>query len=696
MINMFKSRGSHSTESNLAMGTLYSYFSGGTSEASNERRTSNIDVDLRYTKLSSEEIEKISQKVATDWYELAYLLEIPFKQRHEIFVNHESFPNPSAKAKRILKIFNERTDFDRHLLKKYLGEIYLDLDEILAPTKQFDRESPPFSKLKSSEYSYKVDLRYTKLSSEEIEKISQKVATDWNTLGALLEIPFEQRHEIFVNHKSFRNPSAKAKRILKIFNERTDFDRHLLKKYLGEIYLDLDEILAPTKLFDRESPPFSKLKSSEYSYKDEHRYTKLTPEEIEKISQKVATEWNGLGCLLEIPSFELKKISSNHVKYPDPFAKSKKILEIFNEQTNFDRHLLNKCLKKLYLDLDKILSPPKQILKPLEASSARLYEGKIEARKERRNPNIDDDPRYTKLTPEEIEKISQKIATEWIRLGFLLEIPSVQLKEIYLNHVKYPDPFAKSKKILEINNEQKKFDRRILNNCLKQLHLDLDKILSSPKQILHKVESSSSRLYEGTSEDRKERRKPNIDEVTSGDDANAKDSPGVENAKQADLRYTELTTEEIEKIGQKVGTDWNILGGLLEIPFEQRDEITVDDTIYPNPSARAKAILVIFNEGKKFDRYVLKICLKEIKLDLDEILSPTNQFDGKSQAFKRIKSFSSLNKDTKAVSCELEKLVTSGGGNLMMEDVIFDIGPGCLEDSTMIKLVKWNSSKFSC
>ncbi|XP_046855933.1 uncharacterized protein LOC124449034 [Xenia sp. Carnegie-2017] len=162
----------------------------------------------------------------------------------------------------------------------------------------------------------------------------------------------------------------------------------------------------------------------------------------------------------------------------------------------------------------------------------------------------------------------------------------------------------------------------------------------------------------------------------------------------ADLRYTRLTTEEIEKIGSKVGTDWNILGGLLEIPFNIRDEITVHDTIYPNPSAKAKEILVIFNEGKKFDRYVLKNCLEELKLDVDEILSPTNQSDGESQAFERIKSFSSLNKDTKATSCKVEKLVTSVGGNLMMEDVIFDIGPGCLEDTTMIKLVKVNNPSY--
>ena len=96
-------------------------------------------------------------------------------------------------------------------------------------------------------WSVSVDLRYTKLSSEEIEKISQKVATEWNELGGLLEIPFEQRDEITVNHNSYPNPSAKAKAILVIFNEGKKCDRHFLKKKLGEINLDLDEILSITK-----------------------------------------------------------------------------------------------------------------------------------------------------------------------------------------------------------------------------------------------------------------------------------------------------------------------------------------------------------------------------------------------------------------------------------------------------------------
>ena len=98
-----------------------------------------------------------------------------------------------------------------------------------------------------------------------------------------------------------------------------------------------------------------------YSILDDHRYTKLTPEEIEKISQTVATKWIRLGFDLEIPSVQFEEICSNRVKYPDSLTKSRKILEIFNEQMIFDRHILNDCLIKIYLDWDKILSLPKQV-----------------------------------------------------------------------------------------------------------------------------------------------------------------------------------------------------------------------------------------------------------------------------------------------------------------------------------------------
>ncbi|XP_046855777.1 uncharacterized protein LOC124448845 isoform X2 [Xenia sp. Carnegie-2017] len=161
-----------------------------------------------------------------------------------------------------------------------------------------------------------------------------------------------------------------------------------------------------------------------------------------------------------------------------------------------------------------------------------------------------------------------------------------------------------------------------------------------------------------------------------------------------DVRYTKLTPDEIRKIGQKVANDWNILGGLLEIPFYQRDKIAVSHKSYRNPSVNAERILEIFNEQTEFDRYLLNKCLEVISLDLDEILSRTMQYNRENPPYERTKSIQSLNKGTKETSCKVEKLVTSGGGNLMMVDVNFKVGPGCLENSTMIKLVKVNNPSY--
>ncbi|XP_046856679.1 E3 ubiquitin-protein ligase DZIP3-like isoform X2 [Xenia sp. Carnegie-2017] len=152
---------------------------------------------------------------------------------------------------------------------------------------------------------------------------------------------------------------------------------------LGIQQAEIDELkyapLSPHEAYYREMLKDLQTKH-ELDLPDDNSSNKLTPEEIEKVSQKVATRWNRLSLLLQIPSVQLKEISSNHVKYPDPSAKSKKILEIFNEQTNFDRLILNNCLKKIQLDLDKILSPPKQILHEIEARSSRIYQGTSEAR----------------------------------------------------------------------------------------------------------------------------------------------------------------------------------------------------------------------------------------------------------------------------------------------------------------------------
>ncbi|XP_046855517.1 uncharacterized protein LOC124448600 [Xenia sp. Carnegie-2017] len=185
----------------------------------------------------------------------------------------------------------------------------------------------------------KVDLRYTKLTTEEIEKISQKAATDWNTLGGLLEIPFEQRDEITVNHKSYPNPSAKAKKILKVFNERTDFDRHLLKKYLGEINIDLDEILTPT----------NQTSSNE---------DVLTTREICQLSRHIASFWDELASMMNMESYEINNVQTD-TNYENQQIKAEKILSILSKKwkTEFRSKLVEtlESMNKFYL-ADSILN----------------------------------------------------------------------------------------------------------------------------------------------------------------------------------------------------------------------------------------------------------------------------------------------------------------------------------------------------
>ncbi|XP_046856690.1 uncharacterized protein LOC124449821 [Xenia sp. Carnegie-2017] len=295
--------------------------------------------DLRYTKLTTEEIEKIGQTVGTDWNILGGFLEIPFDIRADITVYDTIYPNPSAKAKAILVIFNEGKKFDRYVLKKCLEEINLDLDEILSPNNQFDGESQAFQGIESFSSLNKVDLRFTKLTTEEMEKISQKAATDWNKLGGLLEIPIERRDEIFVNHKCFPNPSAKAKKILEIFNERTDFDRHLLKKYLGEIYLDLDEILAPTK---------------ETSSNEDV----LTTREICQLSCHIASFWDEMAAMMNMESYEIDNVQTD-TNYENQQIKAEKILSILSKKwkTQFRSKLVEtlESMNKFYL-ADSILN----------------------------------------------------------------------------------------------------------------------------------------------------------------------------------------------------------------------------------------------------------------------------------------------------------------------------------------------------
>jgi hypothetical protein len=85
---------------------------------------------------------------------------------------------------------------------------------------------------------------------------------------------------------------------------------------------------------------------------------------------------------------------------------------------------------------------------------------------------------------------------------------------------------------------------------------------------------------------------------------------------------TKLTNGEISWISENVGTDWDKLGGLLNIPYHEREEIRFNSSLYPTFPLKAERILVLFNESRVFHRRTLKNILKELgRHDLEKELN---------------------------------------------------------------------------
>ena len=80
-----------------------------------------LDVN-RTTKLTNEEINRISRKVGIDWDSLAGLMDIPYAEREKIRINNRKYPSFSSKAKRVFQLFNNSECFGRHNLVKYFEE----------------------------------------------------------------------------------------------------------------------------------------------------------------------------------------------------------------------------------------------------------------------------------------------------------------------------------------------------------------------------------------------------------------------------------------------------------------------------------------------------------------------------------------------------------------------------------------------
>ena len=88
-------------------------------------------------------------------------------------------------------------------------------------------------------------------------------------------------------------------------------------------------------------------------------------------------------------------------------------------------------------------------------------------------------------------------------------------------------------------------------------------------------------------------------------------------------RTTKLTNEEITRMSEMVGVDWDRLAALMNTPYSEREEIRVNYAKYPSFFLKARQIFTHFNENKDFDRYFLKKCLKELgRHDLENEMLP--------------------------------------------------------------------------
>ena len=75
---------------------------------------------------------------------------------------------------------------------------------------------------------------------------------------------------------------------------------------------------------------------------------------------------------------------------------------------------------------------------------------------------------------------------------------------------------------------------------------------------------------------------------------------------------TKLTNTEKSQLSRLIGTDWDELAGLMDIPYPMRDEIRVNDLKYPDSSLKAEQVLVHFNSCEHSCRHHLEKYLNEL------------------------------------------------------------------------------------
>ncbi|XP_028405136.1 uncharacterized protein LOC114527635 [Dendronephthya gigantea] len=102
---------------------------------------------------------------------------------------------------------------------------------------------------------------------------------------------------------------------------------------------------------------------------------------------------------------------------------------------------------------------------------------------------------------------------------------------------------------------------------------------------------------------------------------------------------TKLTKMEITRVSRMVAMDWDSLAGLMDIPYEEREEIRTNHAKYPDSLSKAEEILIHFNDSDCFDRDVLAKSLVELgRRDLKDELLPMLDEVYKTRSVLRLKA----------------------------------------------------------
>ena len=66
------------------------------------------------------------------------------------------------------------------------------------------------------------------------------------------------------------------------------------------------------------------------------------------------------------------------------------------------------------------------------------------------------------------------------------------------------------------------------------------------------------------------------------------------------------------RVSSMVAMDWDSLAGLLDIPYEKREEMKTNHVKFPDSTSKAEEVLQHFNESNRFDRDDFRKCVDEL------------------------------------------------------------------------------------